>query len=269
MGHALVRALPSDELLAESPGEPNLRRVTVEGTDVLLGRLSDGPVVAFSVRCPHQQTDLEEATFFDGLVRCPLHVYLYDPLTGENVLPSRDADPASLWKLKPGFLPVHPVEERDGWIWVDPRPQPAPARYDPQLEAPPARPAAGNTESAAPAGERLTAGGPVNHPAKTIRVAPGTTFTLRLATTPKPGFVWRVETGGPLLTVVEERYDFGDPPRHIIRVAARGQGESTLRCLYARPWDAVAAETRTYTVRVEQGGNGPTRPGGLPVVTRN
>jgi len=252
VGSALVRILPSDELIVESPGEPNLRKVTVEGVDVLLGRLADGPVVAFSARCPHQQTDLAEATFFDGLVRCPLHVYLYDPLTGQNVLPSRDTEPANLWKLKPGFLPVHPVEERDGWIWVGPEPRAAPAQYDPRLEVPPARAVPPSTGPAAPTADRAAPGGPVDHPAKTVRVAPGTTFTLRLPTTPKPGFVWRVETGGPLLTVVEERYDFGDPPRHIIRVAARGEGESTLRCLYARPWDAVAAETRTYTVRVEQ-----------------
>jgi len=243
----LVRALPSDELVVEAPGEPNLRMVTVEGVDVLLGRRSDGPVVAFAAHCPHQQTDLREATFFDGLIRCPLHVYLYDPTTGENVLPSRVAEPENLWKLKPGYLPIHPVEERDGWIWVGPRPLPAPASFAPELEqAPSAQAAAGQVTTATG-----TPAGPVDHPVKTLRVAPGTTFSLRLPTNPKPGFVWRVETGGQLLAVVEERYDFSDPPRHLIRVAARGEGEATLRCLYARPWDVEPAEVRTYVVRVE------------------
>ncbi len=252
MEHVLVRALPSAELIAESPGEPNIRMVTVEGVDVLLGRLAGGPVVAFAARCPHQQTDLEDATFFDGLVRCPLHVYLYDPLTGANVLPARDADPASLWKLKPGYLPVHPVEERDGWIWVGPEPRPPPESFLPELERPPAAGAMAKPSSTtAPAGEAPA--GPLAHPSRTLRVAPGATFTLRLPTTPKPGFVWRVETGGPLLAVVEERFDFGSPARHLIRIAARGEGESTLRCLYARPWDTEPAEVRTYLVRIQLG----------------
>lgn len=253
MENALVRALPSADLVAESPGEPNIRMVTVDGVDVLLGRLSGGPVVAFSARCPHQQTNLEDATFFDGLVRCPLHVYLYDPRTGANVLPARDADPANLWKLKPGYLPVHPVEERDGWIWVGPDARPPPDSFRPDLERPPAAPltAAGLGSAGLDSATPAAPAGPVLHPSRTLRVAPGATFTLRLPTTPKPGFVWRVETGGPLLAVVEERFEFGDPPRHLIRVAARGEGESTLRCLYARPWDSQAAEVRTYVVRVE------------------
>jgi nitrite reductase/ring-hydroxylating ferredoxin subunit/predicted secreted protein len=250
VGKALVRALPSVELVAESPGEPNIRRVTVEGVDVLLGRLAGGPVVAFAARCPHQQTNLEDATFFDGLVRCPLHVYLYDPRTGANVLPARDAEPASLWKLKPGYLPVHPVEERDGWIWVGPDPEPPPGSFRPELERPP-DPSSAPAAAAGPASTGTLPAGPVLHPSRTLRVAPGATFTLRLPTTPRPGFVWRVETGGPLLAVVEERFDFGEPPRHLIRIAARGEGESTLRCLYARPWDSEAAEVRTYVVRVE------------------
>lgn len=247
MEKALVRTLPSEELIAEAPGEANIQRVTVGGVDVLLGRLSDGGVVAFAPRCPHQQTNLGDATFFDGLVRCPLHVYLYDPRTGENVLPSRDANPTSLWKLRPGYLPVHPVEERDGWIWVDPVPQPPPVSYDPVLEQPPS----GRPVPSGPVTVDPPAVGPVEHPSKTLRVAPGATFQLRLPTTPRPGFAWRVETGGPLLAVVEERFDFGDPPRHLIRVAARGEGRATLRCLYARPWDAQPAEVRTYVVRVE------------------
>ena len=250
MGKALVRVVPSDELAAESPGAPNLRRVTVRGVEVLLGRLSGGPVVAFGARCPHQQTDLGGATLFGGLVQCPLHLYLYDPRTGENVRPARGADPADLWKLKPGCLPVHPVEERDGWIWVGPEPEPPPPGYDPSVEQPPsARP--GNPPAERPAA--APAAGPVEHAPKSLRVAPGATFELRLPTTPRPGFAWRVETGGPLLAVVEERDDFGDPPCHLVRVAARGKGESTLRCLYARPWDAHAAEIRTYVVRVELG----------------
>jgi nitrite reductase/ring-hydroxylating ferredoxin subunit/predicted secreted protein len=246
---SLVRVLPSAELEAETPGEPRLKMVTVGGTDVILGRLSSGPVVAFSAHCPHQDTHLEGATFFDGRIRCPLHVYLYDPLTGENIIPARDANPANLWKLKPGYLPVYEVEERDGWIWVGSEPKPPPAAYDPALEQPPTE--GRRAHVATPATATAADAGPVEHGSKTLRVAPGTTFELHLPTTPRPGFIWRVDTGGPLLAVVEERFEPGDPPRHLVRVAARGEGETTLRCLYARPWDTEPAEVRTYVVRVE------------------
>jgi nitrite reductase/ring-hydroxylating ferredoxin subunit/predicted secreted protein len=246
---SFVRVLPSAELEEETPGEPRLMMVTIDGTDILLGRLSGGEVIAFSSNCPHQQTHLEGATFFDGKVRCPLHVYLYDPKTGENIVPARDAKPENLWKLKPGYLPVYPVEERDGWIWVGDRPKPPPAAYDPDKERPPA-PGARAPVAAEPV---VTAGasGATEHATKVLRVAPGGTFALRLPTTPRPGFIWRVETEGPLLTVVEERFEPGDPPRHLVRIAARGVGETTLRCLYARPWDTTPVETRTYEVRVE------------------
>jgi len=242
------RVLASAELIEETPGEPRLKMVTVAGTDVLLGRLAGGPVIAFSATCPHQQTHLEGATFFDGRVRCPLHVYLYDPQTGENVVPARDADPANLWKLKPGYLPVYPVEERDGWIWVGSEPKPPPAAYDPEKERPPPP---GARRTASPEAVPASVGAPLDHPAKVLRVASGGSFTVRLPTTPRPGFVWRVETGGPLLAVVEERFEPGDPPRHLVKVAARGEGQSTLRCLYARPWDTKPVEIRTYEVRIE------------------
>lgn len=249
VGTPPVKVLPSAELIEETPGEPRLRRVTVAGTDVLLGRLSGGQVVAFSSTCPHQQTDLAGATFFDGRIRCPLHVYLYDPQTGENVIPATTADPLNLWKLKPGYLPVYEVEERDGWIWVGPDPKPPPPSYDPERERPPApgtRPAAAAAAPAAPAADTQT-----EHPTKTVRVAPGTTFALRLPTTPRPGFTWRVEADGPLLNVVEERFEPGEPARHLVRLATRGVGEATVRCLYARPWDTKPAEIRTYEVRIE------------------
>ena len=249
MEPSLVRVLPSADLIEETPGEPRLAMVTVGGTDVLLGRLTGGKVIAFAAHCPHQQTHLEGATFFDGRVRCPLHVYLYDPQTGENIVPARDCKPANLWKLKPGYLPVYAVEERDGWIWISPEPKPPPPSFDPALERPPPPGARRTTDSAEPIPAPVAAG-PTDHPAEVVRVAPGGTFALRLSTTSRPGFMWRVDTGGPLLAVVEERFQPGDPPHHLVRVTARGEGEATLRCLYARPWDTEPAEVRTYEVRI-------------------
>ena len=96
----------------------SLRRVSVTGASVMLGRLPDGRVVAFSSNCPHQRTDLGRATFLEGVVQCTLHGYCNDTETGENVFPAAEVDPSELWRSKPGYLPVYPVEERDdGWIW--------------------------------------------------------------------------------------------------------------------------------------------------------
>lgn len=225
MDTGLARALPSAELGRE------IRRVPVGGVDVLLGRLATGEVVAFSTTCPHQATDLADASLLGESVQCPLHSYAYDLRTGANVVPSRDADPADLWKLRPGYLPVFRAEERDGWIWVGAEPLPPPASYDPVAEC-----------------------GPVPVPVGTavdawteVQVVLGTTFELRLPTAPRPGFVWRVEAGDSSLAVVGERVERGE---HVVRMVARAAGQTVVRCTYARPWDREPAEVRIYEVVV-------------------
>jgi nitrite reductase/ring-hydroxylating ferredoxin subunit/predicted secreted protein len=252
-GHAgddLVRVLPSDQCPVGTPQEPELRQVAVGTTEVILVRLTDGEVVAFAGRCPHQDTDLMDASFFDGRLRCPHHLYLYDPRTGENVVPAHDAKPENLWKLKPGYLPTYRVEERDGWIWVAAQPCPPPPAYDPDRER---RPIGARAAVDVDAPAAAAPSGPVEHPVKTLRVPPGTTFELRLPAAPLPGHVWRVDLGdgpGPL-ELLEERFDPTDPPRHRVTLAAPEEGVSTIRCAYGRPWDATPAETRTYVVHVE------------------
>ena len=136
----LVRAIPSADLPTSVIGEPHIRRVSVGAVDVLLARLEERGVVAFAATCPHQETNLEAATFWDGKIRCPLHLYLYDPSSGENLIPARSTRPENLWKLKPGYLPIHRVEEHDGWILVSPTPNPPPEGFDPECEV---RPRAG------------------------------------------------------------------------------------------------------------------------------
>lgn len=247
----LVRALPAEDCPLGTPQEPELRLVRVDGEEVMLVRLEDGTVAGVASQCPHQGTELTDASFFDGLLRCPRHLYLYDPRTGENVVPARDARPENLWKLCPGYLPTYRVEEHDGWIWVAPRPSPPPPGYDPDLER---RPPSSGWRRTADAADPPPPGGPVEHPTKTLRVRPGATFELRLPIAPRPGHVWRVEVipgpAGPL-KVLSEQYDPGSPPRHRVRVAAKGVGVATVRCSYARPWDTEPAEVRAYIVRVE------------------
>jgi len=117
----------SEKLLAAQPGEPHLRGAKVGRSEVLMVRLETGAVAAFAAHCPHQGTPLDGATLFDDSLRCPRHVFLYDLKTGENLVPARVNKPETLCKLKPGYLPIHRAEERDGWIWVAETPEPPPA----------------------------------------------------------------------------------------------------------------------------------------------
>lgn len=227
----MVRVVPSADVGSGFLG------VTVGGVDVLLARLADGRVVAFAATCPHQRTDLGDGCLVDGRIRCTRHHYEYDTVTGENIVPARDTDPPDLWKAAPGYLPVFPVEDRDGWVWVGSEPLPPPPSYDPSLERHPDR-----QPAAAP---------PV---AGVVRASVGTTFELRLPCGPRPSFVWRVATGGSSLAVVGERAQPGDPPSHLVRLVARTAGRWTVRCTYARPWDREPAEVRTYEVVVSAGG---------------
>lgn len=243
----MARVLRSDELPPGEAGDTDIRALRAGESDVLVARLGDGRVVAFAPLCPHQSTELTEATFWDGQVRCPRHNYLYDPHSGENVLPRRDCRLENLWKLAPGYLPVHRVEEREGWIWVAEQPEPPPEAYDAEAE----RPRAAGEVPAGRVEAPPVPSGPVEHPTKTLKVAMGATFELRLPTTPRPGHLWRVEVPSDLLAVVEERFETTQPPRHRVRLATRNVGEGTVRCSYARPWDREPAEVRCYVVRVE------------------
>ncbi|MFN2608485.1 MAG: Rieske 2Fe-2S domain-containing protein [Acidimicrobiales bacterium] len=253
----MVRALPSAECPPGTPQEPALRLVSVGTSQLILTRLSGGEVVAFASRCPHQGTDLMDASFFDGRLRCPYHLYLYDPHTGENVVPAADARPENLWKLRPGYLPVHRVEEHDGWIWVAEAPSAPPPGWDPERERRPTvaeqqarRAAAARAAAQAGTGPAAAGDAGVEHPAKTVRVRPGATFEIRLPVAPRPGHVWRVVVADGPLRVLDERFDPNDPPRHRVRLSAPTEGVATVRCTFGRPWDTVAAETRTYVVRV-------------------
>ena len=221
--------LPSHEVGGE------IRRVTIGAVDMLVCRLACGDVVAFGGTCPHQRTDLGGATLVDGCVQCPLHSYMYDARTGENIVPSRDLDPRELWKAAPGYLPVYPVEEHEGWVWVGPEPRPPPAAYDPESERPPA-------VGPAPA--------PVARSVEVVRVGEGATFEVRVATSPRPGFVWRVEIASLLLAAVGQR---SEADNYVVRLTARAAGRCLVTCLYTRPWDREPADVRTFVVLVEPG----------------
>jgi len=105
------RVLPSADLPHGA-----LAKVFVAGASVLLARLADGSVAAASAVCPHRGEDLSGGMLYFDAIDCPLHHYVYDLRTGANRYP-RDVFPADLAAdLDP--LPLYPVQEADGWIWV-------------------------------------------------------------------------------------------------------------------------------------------------------
>jgi nitrite reductase/ring-hydroxylating ferredoxin subunit len=105
------RVLPGADL---KPG--SLAKVVAAGEEVLLARLEDGTVAAASPVCPHRGEDLTGGRVYMGAIDCPLHHYLYDLRSGANRYP-RNVFPAELAaRLAP--LPLYPVKEEAGWIWV-------------------------------------------------------------------------------------------------------------------------------------------------------
>lgn len=245
--HGFVRVLRSADLAAREGLDSQLREVHVGEETVLVGRLNDGQVVAFGAVCPHEMTDLREATFVDGKVRCPRHNYMYDPHSGENVIPTQVARRENLWKLHPGYLPTYAVQERDGWVWLRATPEPAPAGWDPALEEAPAREV--QRRPPAPA-ETVAHHVTVEVPTKRLRVRLGREFELRLPLGVAPAHTWRVDAPTEILTVVEQRLEPTSPPRQRVRIAARALGQGTLRCAFGRPWDPEPEEVRTYIVEV-------------------
>jgi pyruvate oxidase len=91
-----------------------VRPVTVERHTICLTRCGDA-YGALDNRCPHQGGPLGEGSIEHGVLRCPWHGYDYDPITGRPPAPFTDAPAA------------HPVEVRDGGVWVA-LPRPAPHR---------------------------------------------------------------------------------------------------------------------------------------------
>ena len=241
----MLKALPSEELVAGEGIETKIRRVRIGDGHVMLARLDDGRVVAFAPSCPHQATDLDDATIWDGIMRCPRHSYQYDTQSGQNIHPSLDAQPENMWKLRPGYLPCFEVAEHDGWIWVAAEAQPPPPSYDPTLEDVATRGGASAAPAAAPVSTAVT-----EQSMKFLTVTAGSTFDLRLPTTPRPEYAWRFEVTGDLLTLVDQQFEPGAMPCHCVRVAAAGPGAATLTCTYAGPGDHQRAEVRIYVVRV-------------------
>lgn len=236
-----------DEALADTVSTPTIRAVRVGGAEILLTRLATGEPVAFEAYCPHQKVSLKTASVFDGYLRCPQHYYLYDPRSGRNVLPARESSPAALSRLKPGCLTTYPVEERDGWIRVSERPNPAPRE--------PGACSGTGTRQAAAAAPAVPAAAAqaqeaVEPPRQTVTVVVDTEFALTLPTKVAPGHLWRLHVSGAEVAVLDQVFQSGGDRAYQVRLAACEAGEATVRCVYAQPWSDQGREVRTFTVKI-------------------
>ncbi|MGH2768401.1 MAG: Rieske 2Fe-2S domain-containing protein [Actinomycetota bacterium] len=242
--------LRSERLPQSDFNPPVTHEVEVAGFPLLLARRPGGDVVAFATHCPHQGTPLKSAGFvWDGYLQCSQHGYVYDPTSGENVLPTRTAPPEMIFRLKPSYLRTHRVEERDGWIWVDIVPNPRPPEYGPDNPpphfSPPRTFGAGSRPAPLPEG-------PVEHSPESLTVTAGATFELTVPTRAMPGHIWRMEAMEDLVALTGQSFEPGARPVYRLQFSARAPGETTVRCLYSRPWRAMRpTELRTFRITVE------------------
>lgn len=93
--------------------------MTVASTDVFLGHLPSATGGPGHLRPPPAHRP-GATPFIEDVVECALHGYCSQHRDREDLCAAGEVDPTELWKLRPGFLPTHSVEQRDGWIWVDP-----------------------------------------------------------------------------------------------------------------------------------------------------
>ena len=107
-GPGFVRVAAS----AEVGGAPFLR-ATVDGTAVLVARLDDGSLRAFSRTCPHLGQPLTHGILDGCTLECPFHFYAYDLDSGRNTFPGDDDDLT---------LHLHDVHEAAGEVYVRLRP---------------------------------------------------------------------------------------------------------------------------------------------------
>lgn len=95
--------------VGDVPDAPPWPEFTVGDHTVVLLRDEGGTIHAVRSSCPHLGSPMTRATVTGGRVECARHFYAYELVGGRNTVPGEDADPD---------LPVHPVEIRDGEVWV-------------------------------------------------------------------------------------------------------------------------------------------------------
>lgn len=83
-----------------------LREVTLPGGKIVLLIATEDGVFACCADCPHQETPLIEGHVEGTVLTCPVHFWQWDLKTGA---------PMGVAELP---LPLYPVEERDGDLFI-------------------------------------------------------------------------------------------------------------------------------------------------------
>src|SRR5947209_14728914 len=74
-------------VVAELPGEGQMKEVEVAGTKVLLVRVTGGALHAVSATCPHYGMPLVEGLLCGSTLRCAYHQSLFDLASGNRLQP--------------------------------------------------------------------------------------------------------------------------------------------------------------------------------------
>ena len=78
----------------------------VGGAKVLLVHTDDGSLTAIQAMCPHQAVSLAEATLSGRVLKCPMHLWEMDVVSGKGVNPGH------------AQLAMYPIQIRDGCVYV-------------------------------------------------------------------------------------------------------------------------------------------------------
>jgi phenylpropionate dioxygenase-like ring-hydroxylating dioxygenase large terminal subunit len=115
-----------------SPGQ--MRRETLLGEPVVIGRMRDGKVFALRDICPHRGVPLSAGRVMDeNTVECPYHGWRFRADGVCSLIPSLvEADDMDASRIK---VRSFPVREQDGLIWVF-MPAPGHEANAPQIEPP-------------------------------------------------------------------------------------------------------------------------------------
>jgi nitrite reductase/ring-hydroxylating ferredoxin subunit len=105
------RLVPASKL----PAGGGSARAAIGHRMIAAFRLPDGGLRAVPDACPHQEGALSQGVVSGRCVTCPLHQLTWNLDSGEMAGGDHDI----VIETPTRKIDTFPVEERDGWIWVD------------------------------------------------------------------------------------------------------------------------------------------------------
>ncbi|MCL6516082.1 aromatic ring-hydroxylating dioxygenase subunit alpha [Alicyclobacillus sp.] len=107
--------------------------VRVHGEEWVLFRGADGVASAIGARCPHRGAHLGDGCVAQGEIVCPFHGWRFNREGRCTRVPANRPEEAIPARAR---VPVRPVMERAGWVWLYTGETPRPLRLFPELEDP-------------------------------------------------------------------------------------------------------------------------------------